>query len=195
MSVSPNRWRRGKGLAACAVVLGFAVAACEQIQEQLGTGKQSPDEFAVVTRAPLRMPPNYSLRLPSPGAPRPQEPSMRETAKAVLYGTAPGARASVGRTQGEQALLNRAGTANAPSNIRRVLNEERVRYDEERDTVAETLVDALIFWRQKPAPGDIVDPAKEARRLDEARARGEAPTGDDTPVIKRRKKGLLEGLF
>ncbi len=195
MSALPNRCRRGKGLTACAVVLGFALAACEQLQEQLGTAKQAPDEFAVVTHAPLKMPPNYSLRLPSPGAPRPQEPSMQETAKAVLYSTARGAPARVGRTRGEQALLNRAGTANAAGNIRRVLDEERARYDEERDTVAETLVDALIFWRRKPSPGVIVDPAKEAERLAHARARGEALTGDDTPVIKPRQKGLLEGIF
>jgi len=38
------------------------------------------DEFAVVTKAPLIMPPDYNLRPPRPGAARPQEQSERQQA-------------------------------------------------------------------------------------------------------------------
>ena len=65
-------------------MLGAALAAlagCSgTVQEKLGLGKRAPDEFQVVRRAPLILPPDYSLRPPaarrSPGrrrrTPRPR---------------------------------------------------------------------------------------------------------------------------
>ena len=44
--------------------LTLAVSACGGFREQLGLEKQSPDEFRVVSRAPLTLPPDYSLRPP-----------------------------------------------------------------------------------------------------------------------------------
>ena len=40
-----------------------------------------------------------------------------------------------------------------------------------------------------------VDAGKEAQRLREAAAAGEDTDKIKTPVIKRRKRGLLEGIF
>jgi hypothetical protein len=40
-----------------------ALSACgKNLQEDLGLVKKAPDEFAVVTRAPLSVPPDYTLR-------------------------------------------------------------------------------------------------------------------------------------
>ena len=64
----------------------ISLAACENMKNQLGLGKQSPDEFSVVTRAPLTLPPNYALRPPAPGERRPQETTMQERAKLAIYG-------------------------------------------------------------------------------------------------------------
>ena len=45
------------------------LAACTgTVQENLGIAKRSPDEFQVVRRAPLVLPPDYNLRPPSPGS-------------------------------------------------------------------------------------------------------------------------------
>ena len=45
-----------------------AMAACSALG-----GKNPPDEFAITTKAPLVVPPDYALRPPKPGESRPQE--------------------------------------------------------------------------------------------------------------------------
>ncbi len=50
----------------------------------------SPDEFAVESRAPLTIPPDFDLRPPQPGAPRPQEKSSDQLARQVMEQAGPG---------------------------------------------------------------------------------------------------------
>src|SRR3982751_1819152 len=69
-------------------LLAPSVAGCSSTKEMLGLTKHSPDEFQVVSRAPLSMPPDYSLRPPTPGAPRPQEGTTREQAQSIVTGYA-----------------------------------------------------------------------------------------------------------
>jgi hypothetical protein len=67
-----------------------ALGGCGEVRRSLGMEKRAPDEFAVVTRAPLSLPPDYSLRPPEPGAPRPQEQASTVAARAAVFGgTAP----------------------------------------------------------------------------------------------------------
>jgi hypothetical protein len=176
-----------------------SLAACGggSIQETLGIAKRAPDEFAVVKQAPLIMPPNFALRPPEPGAPRPQELMPREQAQATLTGQRPAAVASQTRTgtgqrsAGEQALLGQARALNADASIRRTVNEEFTQLAE-RDN---SFVDKLIFWQTKDPPGTIIDPAREQQRLREAAAAGNAPGNGPVPTIERKQKGWLEGIF
>ena len=72
-----------------ALVLGAAASlgACSgTVQENLGLGKRSPDEFQVVRRAPLVLPPDYSLRPPAPGAPGPVTQDTAAQAEEILTG-------------------------------------------------------------------------------------------------------------
>ena len=62
----------------------FLILGCENAKETIGLTKQSPDEFAVVTRAPLSIPPKFDLRPPKPGADRPQETATRSEARKIL---------------------------------------------------------------------------------------------------------------
>lgn len=50
-------------------------------------GKRAPDEFAVVKRAPLIVPPDYDLRPPDPGAPRPNVGRTSDQARVALTRT------------------------------------------------------------------------------------------------------------
>src|SRR3569623_3370498 len=94
-----------------------AVAGCESTKEMLGLTTRSPDEFQVVSRAPLSMPPDYSLRPPTPGAPRPQEGTVQDQAKGSVSGHAdrnvstlsPDQIPSIG--EGEQTTAESAGEA------------------------------------------------------------------------------------
>jgi len=53
----------------------LGMTGCEGIKEQLGLNKKAPDEFTVITKAPLVMPPDFTLRPPRPGAEPTQETS------------------------------------------------------------------------------------------------------------------------
>jgi hypothetical protein len=66
----------------------LALAGCARgtVQEALGMGKRSPDEFSVVQRAPLIIPPDFNLRPPEPGAPRPQTGTTADQAQRTLFG-------------------------------------------------------------------------------------------------------------
>ncbi|AHC74004.1 hypothetical protein P856_803 [Candidatus Endolissoclinum faulkneri L5] len=44
----------------------IGLSGCTQIREALGYTKNSPDEFQVVSRPPLSLPPNYELHPPMP---------------------------------------------------------------------------------------------------------------------------------
>ncbi len=101
----------------------FALSACGggSVGDALGLGRRAPDEFQVVQRAPLTVPPNFALRPPEPGAPRPQEGTAAQRAQVALTG-APVPAADV--TPGQAALLASAGTASANPDIRNLVAEE-----------------------------------------------------------------------
>ena len=56
------------------------------VQDALGMSKRAPDEFAVVRRAPLIVPPDYDLRPPDPGAPRPNIGTTSDQARVAMTG-------------------------------------------------------------------------------------------------------------
>ncbi len=178
--------------AVCVVSFALSLGACENVREKLGLNKRSPDEFSVLTSAPLSLPPNYNLRPPEPGVQRPQEISVQEQVKAALFNASPSPEGTgVVTTAGESALLARAGSSGQPSDIRTIINQDNAIFDEE----ASGFVDSLIFWRDPRETAAIVDAAKEDQRLQEAEAIGDAPSAGETAVIERRDQGILEGLF
>lgn len=176
------------------LALAVGLAGCSGLSESLGFGKKSPDEFTVVRRAPLVLPPNYNLRPPQPGAPRPQEPQPSESARAALLTSAGGGSgppASQPHSTGEAAILRAANADAADPNIRQIV---------ERETTAlvtknESFTDRLLFWREPQPQGEVVDPAREASRIRENQATGRPVVEGTTPVIRHRKRGLLEGIF
>ncbi|MFD1610754.1 DUF3035 domain-containing protein [Sphingomonas tabacisoli] len=77
-----------------------------------GLNRARPDEFAVARRAPLVVPPDFALKPPSPGAPRPQEADSSTQALQAMFG-GPAARSAP-----ETATLGNAGAARAEPGIR-----------------------------------------------------------------------------
>jgi len=179
----------------------FALTACEGVRKQFGLNKQSPDEFRVVARAPLSLPPNFTLRPPEPGAVRPQDGTATQQARQAIFRTSQSkslspalASTSVsstqGRSAGEQSLLKAAGADNLELDIRALVNKEA---DSLRDD--QGFLEALVFWRDREDPGVLVNAEGEAKRLRENSALGKDVTDGETPTIERKEKGLLEGLF
>jgi hypothetical protein len=181
---------RALTMTTCLVALVLALGGCEKVKDQLGMGKSSPDEFNVVTRAPLTLPPDYTLRPPDSAAAGPQETTVQEQVKQVLFGDSGNAVESEA-TAGETALLSHADADDAMDDIRQVLNEENAIYADSD----QAFIDSIIFWRDSVGTEVVVDPAKENQRLQEAEALGEVPTGDNSAIIERREKGILEDIF
>jgi len=185
--------------AAILVAAALLVSGCDAARSVAGLEKQAPDEFAVVPRAPLSVPPDFGLRPPRPGATRPQEKSVRNQARGVLI---PGSNKKPGAalqgtgssnklSAGEAALLSAAGALKTDPSIRSTVNRETSALVEADDSV----FDKVFFWQEVNPSGTIVDPGKESRRLREAAAIGDPPNKGEVPVIKRRERGILEGIF
>jgi hypothetical protein len=68
----------------------LALSGCTGVKRAIGLDPTMPDEFEVVQRAPLTIPPDFDLRPPKPGAPRPQEVSADKLAREDLDKAGPG---------------------------------------------------------------------------------------------------------
>src|SRR5579863_1707426 len=95
------------------------LAGCDDLNRALGRTRVIPDEFQVVSNAPLAIPPDYALRPPRVGN-GPEQASATEQARETVFragdtaqtaASAPSPKMSVG----EQDLLRQAGATNTPS--------------------------------------------------------------------------------
>jgi hypothetical protein len=180
-------------IVATALVAAVGLTACTSTRKALGMNKVTPDEFRVVTKAPLVVPPDYSLRPPAPGKPRPQELQPESVARNALLGQ----REAEARTDGEKLLVAKAGADKADPLIRYVVDDEfgDVAHKEK------SFADKVMFWRaDKPATPDTpavvadntaapIDAAAEQERIAKL-------TGGKPVVIQREqsRKIKLPGL-
>lgn len=192
MSPDPIR-RMFKPIAVAGLVaLVPVLSGCGDVRSALGYDKQAPDEFAVVARAPLSVPPTFNLRPPEPGAERPQEPSTRNGARDLILKKQGASSAGSGaKTTGDGAIRRLLGTEIADPDIRQLVNRETAEFVYEE----QYFIDKLLFWKEKPQRGVLVDPEKEKKRLQENAALGKQVTEGETPTIKRKRGNLLDGLF
>lgn len=172
---------------ALAVVSTLALAACgngnADVKEKLGLKVAPPDEFSVVTRAPLVVPPDYTLRPPRPGAERPNELSVREETRKTVFGVSDTAPAKQGESANSD-FLNKLGANQSDPNIRDSINTEVREMDNKERPVA----DKLLFWKEKDAPGKTIDPVEEQKRI-QSSAPAET-TGATT--VKKRNEDILQ---
>ena len=151
-------------LFALTAMLPLTACSSSKAKKALGVGRQSPDEFAVVERAPLTLPPSYQLTPPQPGAPRPQETSTTEQARALITGDA--AIKTAGMSSAEATLVQKAGGGDANPEIRSVLNNEYGVVPE--GAASDRTIDKLNpFSDGDPTKGKILDPTEEADALRE----------------------------
>ena len=179
-------------IVATALVAAVGLAGCQSAKKALGISKVTPDEFRVVTKAPLVVPPDYALRPPAPGEPRPQELQPESAARTALLG----AREAQSRTEGETLLVTRAGADKADPLIRYVV-------DDEFGDVAhkdKSFADRVMFWRSSntQASSTVAGPDDSSAPVDAAaeEAKIKALTGG-RPVVIQREQGArikLPGL-
>ncbi|WP_309092421.1 DUF3035 domain-containing protein [Phenylobacterium sp.] len=167
-------------IVATAALAALGLAGCQSTQKALGMSKVTPDEFRVVTKAPLVVPPDYALRPPAPGEPRPQELQPESAARNALLGQ----REAELRSDGEKLLVAKAGAEKADPLIRYVVDDEfgDVAHKEK------SFADRVMFWRkdEKPAANAGLDNA-EAPVDPEAEAARVAKLTGSKPIIIQRE--------
>jgi hypothetical protein len=77
-------------LAVASISALLLLPGCSDFRVALGIDRVGPDEFAVESRAPLTIPPDFDLRPPQPGAARPQEVTSAERARRAIDTAGPG---------------------------------------------------------------------------------------------------------
>ncbi len=165
-------------------VLAAATAAsgCASVQRAVGAARTAPDEFRVVTQAPLTLPPDYSLRPPRPGETRPQELQPDAEARAALFGQqiAPGA------SQGERTLVANAGAEAVDPTIRDQVDFEGQNIVRRNQDFVDRV---LSFGSGEAAPAAPLNPEEEAERLRREEQVRRA-TGGGEVVIERERGGF-----
>jgi hypothetical protein len=190
---TPVRHRVAPALLFGLMLLAPALSGCGEVRDALGYDKKPPDEFAVVARAPLSVPPNFQLRPPEPGAQRPQEPPKRHGARNLIVKNTTGVSTTAKgvETPADGRIRKLLRTEQAEPGIRELVNRETAAFV----YADEFLIDKILFWKPKPVKGVVVDAQKEKKRLQENAALGKQVTEGETPTIKRKRGGILDGLF
>jgi len=172
-------------------------AGCQSIRSAAGLTKEPPDEFAVVTKAPLIIPPDFNLKPPKPGAAPLNQVSPTQSAEAALYSDDPNTVAGSiagNYSQAEKILLAQSGAANADDGIRQQIAADNRRMQ----TADEGFTDQLLF--STPDNGEApLDADAEKARIDAGKAPGEAapakPAEKAPEIQKEDSGGWLDGIF
>ena len=111
-------------------VAASALSGCDSLRHAAGLDKKSPDEFAVTTKAPLVIPPDFTLRPPLPGAPPTNTLDPSSNAEQALFAANldPQTVAASMRgnyTAGEKMFLANAKAPDADPGIRARLNADQ----------------------------------------------------------------------
>ena len=182
------------GIVSLVAVSALSLGACQGMRQSIGLVKVVPDEFVTVSTAPLSVPPEYGLRPPSPGQPRPQELAPESAARQILLGQ----RQSITRTPGEQALVTAAGADRADPLARYVVDDEFGDLTHKEESFA----NRVMFWRKDDAASQaptVSQTSAGAVTIDAAteNARLQALTGNTSGIAiqPRRSNGFkLPGL-
>ena len=170
------------------------LSACQDTKRALGLEKSVPDEFAVVNRGPLVVPPDFKLRPPVPGANRPQEMTAADQARTALIGRAKlDAMRQRGLSKGEVAVLAHAGADITTPDVRKDVDRESSVFAGEDKQFTKR----LLGWKDDSAGASVaIDPNAESKRLADAKATGKKPNEGKVPTIgKGGSGGGFLGIF
>ncbi len=158
---------------------------CTSASKAFGMTKTTPNEFNILTKPPLVVPPEYNLRPPRPGELNVEEKYATVAARKALLGEIDPAKPS----QGEAVLISKAGGGRADPAVRVIIDGQN---SIERKTRG--FADRVIFWKDGKAvgpDGQPLDPDQETRRMKSVTS----ATGGGKVEIKRRPSGAkLPGL-
>lgn len=179
---------RASAVFAISMAALIGTSACTSgVRQALGAERTTPDEFRVVTIAPLTVPPEYALRPPRPGELRAEDIFQDRQAQRALFGDLEGSDA----TDAEILFAARAGAADANPDVRALIDGETaalVRKDR-------SFADRILFWRDgetvvvQGGDPEPIDPEEERERIESVTG------GGDVEIVRRRDvRPKLPGL-
>ena len=180
-----------------AIVGAFALSACTSntVKDTLGLNRSAPDEYRVVSRPPLTVPPQFTLRPPANSDVDVNQPTASEKAKSmVLEGNGNDTKKAgkvKGTTSAESQFLKNAGADSADPKVRDALVEEHYIKQEKRED--SPWWDIFSGSNEKKDP--LVDAKKETDRIEKNQSEGQPVTTGDTPEVKAKDKGVLGKLL
>ncbi|MEO1042279.1 MAG: DUF3035 domain-containing protein [Pseudomonadota bacterium] len=165
----------------------LALSLIPMIVACAGGPKRTPDEFAIITKPPLTVPPDYALRPPKPGELRPATLSSSQRTEQLLLGD----RSSAPPSDGELQFIQNVGALAVDPSIRDTLNAENGSIASKETSLA----NRILFWRV--TDGEIDD--SEARLdvdnreawLAQRKRSIETATGGGTVIIAKDPGGVL----
>ncbi|MEE9347492.1 MAG: DUF3035 domain-containing protein [Robiginitomaculum sp.] len=168
-----------------AAAMALTLPACKTLNKASGARKGVPNEFNILTKAPLVVPPEYNLRPPASGQSRPEDSYTSKVAREALLGEIDDAKPS----RGEILLMTKAGVGKANPEVRIVIDGQN-----SVEHKSDPFTDRLIFWRDGRAvdgQGNPLNSDSEARRLQAIQT---ATGGAKVTISKRPTSGKLPGL-
>jgi|TARA_B100001093_G_scaffold463047_1_gene478779 hypothetical protein len=97
------------------------ISGCgSELSDVLGTNKLPPDEFTILTKPPLIVPPEYNLRPPAEGEIRPNVQQPNRQLQSILFGQ----NKTDDFSSSEISLMTGSDVAEAIPNIKEVLDSE-----------------------------------------------------------------------
>jgi hypothetical protein len=199
------RFRSSFLLVAALGVATLPLAGCDSFNRAIGKTRVIPDEFQVVSNAPLAIPPDYTLRPPRVGN-GPAESNPTDQARETVFRAGDTQQADVppptqSMSPGQQDLLKQAGAVNSPADIRQTVDDD----PSTGVPFERSLVDKLLFWSGPTTPPSnaVIDPSQEASSLRLAQSVAQpgtapkAPANTITPTFERttKKSGWFDWLF
>lgn len=182
--------------AALVAVAAVSLTGCDTIRSAAGMEKTAPDEFAVLTKAPLVIPPDYNLRPPRPGAVPTNQVEPTESAQVALFGNdAATIAAQMPNTysESEKLLLANAGIQKTDPHVREnLLSDNKAMLGADDGFTKD-----ILFWQKPKADtGQPLNADQEARKSDDKKG-GQTPSADkpNSPPPPKEDKGWLDGIF
>lgn len=197
--------------ALCLLLCACSNNGADSFRETFGLNRKGPDEFQVVSRPPLSVPPEFNLVAPKQGADFVPAISAEDQAHKELLGTntlqtsaMPGISSDAPKNPllanpvptvasgdlpsgADSQFLSDAGANQANPHIRQQIEEDN------DNGVVPKKEEKYLFGNPSNADPEV-DPAKETKRLKDDKAKNLPPTTGDTPTIQQPTT-LLGSIF
>lgn len=187
------------------------LSACSggEVKSALGLKKRSPDEFMVMSRPALTVPPSFDLPEPSAlSGPSAQSPQNAAKAQEAVFG-APGtpvklktdAKPEKKAGNAETLFLKKAGANDSSiTDIRSKLEEDARAVEDAQRSFDEEEQDGFFTRMLKPIqldekPDPIVDPEKEKERIKANKEEGKPANEGEVETIQPKGESVIDKIF